>query len=219
MLTVPHDLGLAAFAASVDAFTDAVRDLDELALLGPSRCHGWSRLDVVSHVLAGWQELLGGLATRTDASPTVDAASYWRAFAEGAKDSDPIALLMAQRRRTDAWHRPSSGVAELADVADVVRGAVRYLPAGQHAFQGHVLTSGDLLATWAVESAVHHLDLLVTSDPPAPALALTRRTAACLLDEELPTDWDDTTAALVATGRVDPPENSSHLAGRLPAFG
>jgi len=42
--------------------------------------------------------------------------------------------------------------------------------AGPVAFQGHVLTSGDFLTTWAVELAVHHLDLGRDLDitPPTP---------------------------------------------------
>ncbi|NYG55894.1 maleylpyruvate isomerase N-terminal domain-containing protein [Nocardioides perillae] len=77
------DEGREACAAAVRGFTGAVDDLDELALLGASRCHGWSRLDVVVHLLDGWSELLGALVSPVDAAPTVDAASYWTAFADG----------------------------------------------------------------------------------------------------------------------------------------
>ena len=104
-------------------------------------------------------------------------------------------------------------------MAGTLATVLRAVSAGRHAFQGHVLTSGDLLASWAVENAVHHLDLLVEAPPPPTALGVVRRTAEALLDERLPAAWDDTTAALVATGRVAPPDGASHLSDRLPVLG
>ena len=133
-LAVPTDVARPPLAASVEAFLAAVDGLDEMALLGASRCHGWTRLDVVVHVLGGWHEVLAGLVSPVDDVPTVDAASYWTAFASAAADEDPVAEITAQRRRSSAYARPSAAVAQLHDVgAAVLRGAasapVAVLPA------------------------------------------------------------------------------------------
>ena len=60
-----------AFADSVEAFVRAVDGFDEHALLGASRCHGWTRLDVVVHTIGGWQEMLGGMVSVVDDETTV----------------------------------------------------------------------------------------------------------------------------------------------------
>ena len=80
-LTVGLDDGRTACAESIESFVRAVDAFSEYHLLDASRCHGWTRLDVAVHVLAGWQEMLGGLVSVRDSDPTVDAATYWSAFA------------------------------------------------------------------------------------------------------------------------------------------
>ncbi len=70
-------------------------------------------------------------------------------------------------------------------MSDALVLGVAWLPDGALAFQGGVLTTGDLLATWAVELAVHQLDLAREIDvaPPSPdALAMARRTVEALRD-------------------------------------
>jgi hypothetical protein len=68
------------------------------------------------------------------------------------------------------------------------------------------LSEADLIATLAVEAAVHYLDLtagLPTSPPPdAASLALVRRVLDGLLGTPLPGDWDDHTYAPKGTGRA-----------------
>lgn len=189
-LTVAHAEGLAAFRASVVAFTDAVRDLPEVELFEPSRSAGWTRFDVVAHVLAGWEELLGGFAQRTAGPATVDAASYWAAYADAGSGHDPVLVLMDQRRWTDAHRRPSAAVTRLLDLADRVLAASDALPDGHHGFQGHVMTSGDLLASWTVEDVVHLVDLDLGAVPPPAALDLARRTAEALPLDAVPWDPD-----------------------------
>ncbi len=44
---------------------------------------GWSRLDVVTHVVAGWYEMLGGMVSPVESEPLVDAATYWSTFSTG----------------------------------------------------------------------------------------------------------------------------------------
>ncbi|MGG5257352.1 maleylpyruvate isomerase N-terminal domain-containing protein [Phycicoccus avicenniae] len=176
-LTVAHDPAVTALRGAVDAFLRTTRSLPEVALLEPSRCLGWTRFDVVDHVLAGWSELFAGLADRTDGPPTVDAASYWTAYAEQESGADPVLVVMAQRRHALAHSRPSAAVTALDAVGAQLDRVVANLPEGHHAFQGHVLTSGDLLTTWAVETVIHQHDVEAGDDLPEAALDLAHRTA------------------------------------------
>ncbi len=116
-LTVTLEDGRTACAESIEAFVRAADGFTEYELLDVSGCHGWTRLDVAVHVLAGWQEMLGGLVSPDDGPPTVDAATYWPAFTAEYGADDAVLTLMAQRRRSAAYARPSSAVAQLHDVA------------------------------------------------------------------------------------------------------
>lgn len=218
-LRVPLDRGRTAFLESVDSFLRAVDGFSEYELFGASRCHGWSRLEVVGHVLAGWQEMLAGLVSEVGDEPTVDAATYWQAFAADFGDLDPVDLLTMQRRRTAAYARPNSAVAQLHDVADAVRRGAESLADGRFRWQGHVFTAGDYLAIWAVEDVVHELDLLAEQAPPGSALGLTRATIEALVGATLPEAWTDDEAVLIGTGRLPVPEGTGPLAEQLPALG
>lgn len=108
-------------------------------------------------------------------------------------------------------------VAHLRDLTDAVAAAARERPDGPIRFQGHVMSSGDFLATWAVELAVHHLDLMVDLDlepPTVPALHLARRTVEARTDDSLPAELDDVDAVLLGTGRRPPSPNEAELLGR-----
>ncbi len=77
-------------------------------------------------------------------------------------------------------------------------------------------STGDFLGSWAVELAVHHLDLELIADPPAAsALRLARRTVEDLTEVAVPEDWDDATVVLAGTGRV---ALSDAEAGRHPGL-
>lgn len=178
-LTIDLETGRTAFRDSVEAFVRAADGFDEWALLGGSRCHGWTRLDVVVHVVTGWQEMLQGFVSVVESAPTVDAASYWPAFDEEYA-GDPLVPLMAQRRRTAAHVRPDSAREQMRDVADaVLRGAAGCRDA-TYLWQGHVFTAGDFLTIWAVENAIHQLDLVADEPVPSSALYLARATVATL---------------------------------------
>lgn len=216
-LSVSLDVGRMACAESVDAFRRAVGSFSEYELLAASRCHGWSRLDVVVHVLAGWQEMLGGMVSPVDDVPSVDAATYWPAFSAEYAAGDPIPVLMSQRRRTAAYARPASATAQLRDVAAAVGRGVGAIPDRPLLWQGHVFAAGDFLAVWAVEDVVHHLDLLAPEPAPSSALALARETIGALVDGPLPTTWSAEDAVLIGTGRLPVPDGTD-LAGRLPVL-
>jgi hypothetical protein len=217
-MRVDLEPGRDVLLASVEAFVGAATSLSEHELLGSSRCHGWARLDVVSHVLGGWQELLGGLACATEAAPDVDAATYWTAYATDHDGVDPVDALMWQRRRTAAYRRPSLALAELRDVGEVLAAALAAPDGRARAFQGHVVGIGDLCATWAVENAVHHLDLLVEQSPPGSALRVARETVEAIAGP-LPGHWSDVDAVLVGCGRMAVPPDAGDAAARLPALG
>ncbi|GAB2453140.1 hypothetical protein GCM10027062_37300 [Nocardioides hungaricus] len=217
-LRVDLQTGRRAFSESVAAFVRAVDGFDEWELLGASRCHGWTRLDVVVHVIAGWQEMLGGLVSATDRAPTVDAASYWRAFAE-EYGGDPVVPLMAQRRRTAAYARPASACAQLRDVAAAMTRGCAAVVEASYLWQGHVFAAGDFLAVWAVEDAIHQLDLRSEEEVPASALGLARATVEALAGGPLPPEWSAEETVLVGAGRRPVPDGLGALGERLPALG
>ena len=205
-LSIDLDDGKQAFEDSVVAFLRTVDGLSDHELFGHSRCHGWLRLDVLTHVLGGWQEMLLGFVRQVGSAPTVDAASYWTAFEQDMADEDPIAVLMTQRRRSDAHPSPAGLRAQLRDVSEAVLHGARTMTDQPRLWQGHVFTAGDFLAIWAVEDAVHHLDLDVPRDtPPAAALSLCRRTIEALVGTTLPVAWSDVDAVLAGTGRIPVP--------------
>lgn len=218
-LTVASDVAGAAFEASVTAFTDAVVSLPEWALLASSRCHGWTRMDVAVHVLAGWQEMLGGFVTVVDDEATVDAASYWTAFADLMSGSDRVDILMAQRRRAATYVRPRVMLEQLREVADAVLSASVTMRPQPCRWQGQVFAPGDFLAIWTVENVVHHLDLLLDDPPPTRGLALARATVQALAGAPLPDEWTDEQVALIGSGRMPVPHDATGSATRLPVLG
>ena len=210
--------------ATTNGFLDAVGALDDASLLNASRCHGWCLVDVVVHVQLGLAEVgLGLLGIRADARASdADAASYWRTQPPGTGDA--IAATLHVRRLGAAFRLPSLAVRQLRDTADPVSAAVAALPPGTVDFQGHVLSTGDFLASWAVELAVHQLDLgrETAVPPPHPSgLTLARQTAETLLGAPLP--GDDETAVLLGTGRRRPDLDEASVLGpaadRLPVLG
>jgi hypothetical protein len=81
------------------------------------------------------------------------------------------------------------------------------------------------LATWAVELAVHHLDLgyeLTMAAPSSPALRLARLTIEALVNGKLPAAWADDMVVLLGSGRVRPGLSQIEacpLAEKLPVLG
>ena len=183
-MQVEHPAGARACAAAIGALLAAAVQLDDAALLAPSRCPGWSRLNALMHVHLGLQDMLLGMVSPADAEPDVDAASYWRTDPPSNDASaEPIDHIGFLHRFTTAYRRPRDAVGHLRHTAGTVAEAVERMAPGRVLFQGHVLTTGDFLATWATEVAVHHLDLHLDPDVPGPdpeALRLARQTAEAL---------------------------------------
>ena len=218
---VGHDEARTALLAQLDALVSAVRGLSDLELMAASHCTGWTVGDVVVHVHLGLQEMLLGLVTRTDEDADTDAAEYWRsAPPTNDEDGDQVAGMRFVRLLGAAYRRPAGLVRHLLPTVEGVRAAVTALQPGAVRFQGHVLTTGDFLATWAVELAVHHLDLtreLTVAPPAAPALGLARTTIEALVGAELPGTWADDTVVLLGAGRVRPDSGQQAQAGGMTA--
>ena len=197
-LAYPHVDAVPAMQRQVEAFVGAASALDDLALLGPSRCHGWSLLDLVVHVRLGLQEMAVGTTSRTDEAPDHDAASYWSTRPDD-RDDDPVPHILWLRRTASAYVRPTSAVTHLRDVATAAIAAVRAMPEGVVGFQGQRMTTGDFVATWVVELAVHQLDL--GDDDDVPGAGWARATIEAVADADLPAALDDRSAVLAGLGR------------------
>jgi hypothetical protein len=205
-LTFPHEEAVERFTEQVDRFVTAASSGDDLQLLAPSRCHGWSLLDVVVHVRMGLEEMAIGTTCRTDDAPSHDAASYWATHLNGRND-DPVPHILWLRRVASAYARPAGAFTHLKDVATTAINAVRSMSEGVVDFQGKRMESGDFLATWVVELAVHQLDLEVDGGSPT-GLAWARLTVEAVASCDLPSELDDRSAVLIGLGRVPCPPST-----------
>ncbi|TQM45310.1 maleylpyruvate isomerase N-terminal domain-containing protein [Pseudonocardia cypriaca] len=223
-MQVDHDAGRTGFLDGLKALRATADGLDDGQLLAASRCRGWTVGDVLVHVHLGLQEMLLGVVSPTDRAPDTDAASYWSTPTGLRCAAGPVGHVRFVRAMAGAYRRPTAIVAHLHPTADALAAAVEVLPDGVVATQGHAMRTGDFLASWALELAVHHLDLgaeLTLSPPAATALALARTTVEELAGGRLP--WDDDTTVLIGTGRVPPDEEhvtqAGPLAAHLPVLG
>lgn len=214
-LSFDHATAVELMREQLDVFVAAARSFSEYDLLGASRVHGWSRLEVVVHLRLGLEEMVGVCAMQVDDPCDHDAASYWASFA--ADDDDQVPHILWMRRTATAYNRPEGALRHLDDVAAMLRVALARLPDQPVLFQGKTMTSGDFLATWVVELAVHHLDLGEEAGHPTPgSLTAVRRTVEAIADVDLPHTWNDEVAALIALGRVPLPIDLPELADVLP---
>jgi hypothetical protein len=214
-LSYDHATAARLLRDQLSAFVSAAESFSEHELLGASRCHGWSRLDAVVHVRAGVEEMVGVCAAQLDDPPDHDAASYWGSFADA--DDDPVPSILWMRRTAAAYQRPEGALRHLRDVAGTARIALERMPDDPVLFQGKAMASGDFLATWVVELAVHHLDLGADAGHPTPeSLTVVRRTVEAVADVDLPPAWGDEDAALIALGRAPLPTEAGPLADVLP---
>jgi len=222
-LHVDHPTGLTGFLGQPDAFVAAAGSASDSDPLTASRCHGWAAVDLVVHVRTGLQEMLGGVVTPSSSAPDTDAASYWRTDVPSTDDgADPVDGILWTRRTASAYRRPSGAVGHLRMAADAVGTAVDRMPDDPVAFQGRVLASGDFLATWAVELAVHHLDLsrdVTVGSPTAECLRLGCATVEALAGAAFPQDLSDAERVLIGAGRLDPSKAGKALAAAMPVLG
>jgi hypothetical protein len=147
----------------------------------------------------GLEEMAIGTTRRIDAVPDHDAASYWKSHPDN-RDEDPVQHILWLRRVASAHSRPSGAVTQLGAVAEAIKTAVSAMPPGTVDFQGKHMLTGDFLATWVVEIAVHQLDLGLDDDPSG--LDWARQTLEAIAEHPLPADLDDRSAVLIGLGRA-----------------
>lgn len=222
---VEHQVGLTSFTAQLETFLSALDQLGDDGFWATTRCRGWCAGDVMVHVHLGLQEMLLGVVSPTSSAADTDAASYWAGSVAGAEDAAPeLHQLHFVRLLTAAYRQPRNLRSQLRTTAAALIRGVQALPEGRVSFQNRVLATGDFLATWAVELAIHHLDLSreLTLDPPHPAaLTLARQTIETLA-APFPEGWSDERVVLLGTGRVTPQGQErtelADLTDRLPVF-
>jgi len=195
-----------AMAASYRAVTDDLGKLDEDALARPSGCRGWSRADLLFHLLLDAQRALVTFATPADGAADVDFISYWVPFRPGAEGYASHARFV--RRVASSYRSDLVIVAQWAETAAAATRVAALLPDDVRvATQGHVLSAGDFLATLAVEATIHHLDLAAgdksLAGPSREGLAVTRETLDGILGEPVPVGWTELEYALKASGRAE----------------
>jgi uncharacterized protein (TIGR03083 family) len=226
MRRIEPDRARAAMVASYQAVTGDAGRLGEDDLARPSSCQGWSRADLLFHLLLDAQRALVTFATPAAGEPDVDFVSYWAPFRPGAEGYDEHARLV--RRMASSYRSDLVIVALWTETAAAAARAAAALPAGAKlATQGHVLSAADFLATLAVEATIHHLDLAAgdgnLAGPSGPGLAVTRETLDGALGQQVPAGWDDVTFVLKATGRAELTDGDrarlGALADRFPLLG
>jgi uncharacterized protein (TIGR03083 family) len=217
---------LRALGQAYRAITEIVTDLPEGAFDRPTGCRGWSVRDLLFHLLLDPQRALVALASPATEEPTVDFVSYWRPYQPGTAGAARHAEFVRRAASAYSRHILVELWAETSEAA--LQAAAWATPATARVHtQGLIITIPDLVATLAVEAAIHHLDLTVHLDdaPSVPAMALdvVRLTLDGLLGTTLPVDWDGETYALKATGRMalsdDDREGLGLLGERLPLLG
>lgn len=225
-MTDPDD-GRGVLRDQYQAITDLVTSLDERAMLGPTRCVGWTVQDLLFHVLLDAQRALVTFATPSADEPDRDLVSYWTEFDPAKAGDDELDHALFVRRAAAAYGRPGSLVTHWRHISGAAARAAEVCPHRNVATQGHVLAVADFVATLVTEAAVHQLDMAVglpaAAPPPATALATVRRTLDGPLGAAPPEHWDDVAYTLKGTGRrpLDAADRAGlgDAAGRFPLFG
>jgi uncharacterized protein (TIGR03083 family) len=195
-----------AMVASYRAVTGDAEKLDDDELARPSGCRGWSRGDLLFHMLLDAQRALVTFATPAGGEADVDFVSYWAPFRPGGEGYSAHARFV---RRVASSYRSDLVIAgQWTETAAAAARAAATLPAdGKVATQGHVLVAGDFLATLAVEATIHHLDLVAGDEslagPSGAGLAAVRETLDGALGQPVPAGWDDVEYVLKGTGRAE----------------
>lgn len=191
------------FLRQLVAFRDACQDLEDFELLEASRCRGWSRLELIEHVRDGLAQMAATTAAFTNSPPDHDAATYWSSHPDD-RDANPIAHVIWLRRTASAYGRPTAALHRLRDVADTLAAVVSQAPERTVLFQGKAMSTGDFIATWIAELAIHQLDLATTADTPV-GLPFAKRTIEAVTDADLPDELPLTEAVLAGLGRIPAP--------------
>jgi uncharacterized protein (TIGR03083 family) len=200
-----YESSLAGLRGAYGGLTELAAGLDDDALVRPSRCRGWTVVDVLFHLTCDAQRALVAFATPAAGPPDVDHVSYWAPYQPERPGSRAQAWWV--RRSASAFERPTGVVRLWADTAPAaVRAAAIADPHGYLATQGHVLRVPDFLATLVTEAVIHHLDMTVDLPAAGPVARDAMGVALCTMDGLLgggrPGLWMPEDYLLKATGRV-----------------
>ncbi|WP_020496614.1 maleylpyruvate isomerase N-terminal domain-containing protein [Sciscionella marina] len=195
------------FARSWSALCAAVAELRDEDFTRPSGCTGWLVRDLVCHLVIDAQDVLITLATPAETEPTRDALSYWELAESPPTGDDPLDALIV--RLAAAYEQPGLLKFHLDDVGSAARRAAGLAdPDLRVGTKGQVLTAGDYLTAYVLESTLHHLDLIAhlpeSTPPPADGLARSREMLEQLAGAAFPASFPDTDALLIGTGRRAP---------------
>lgn len=216
----------AVLAEELDDLRNIVAGLSDAELVHASGCQGWRVADLLVHLRLGAEDLLHGLAAPCAGPADRDYISCWKDWpARSEVTFSDVRLTWAMA----AWYTTAEGLRRhFDDVVDMAASASRAARDGRVRLHGHVQSTEDFLAMWAVEFCLHHLDLLVgVPDRPGPrpgAVELALSTVDGLLGElQRPASWDELTYLRKATGRKPLDDaDRDHLGAsvsRYPVFG
>jgi uncharacterized protein (TIGR03083 family) len=220
---VPADPQL--LVAAYGGITAVVAGLSEDDLHRPSRCDGWSVVDVLYHLLLDAQRALVTFASPVEGDADVDAVTYWAPHKPGAPWAGQHEEFV---RRVVAAHSTAGVVSRWTETSAAAGRAAATVPLDRRVTtQRHVLTVADFLSTLVVEAVVHHLDLTVdladALPPGEELLAHVRAVLDAMLGDVAPADWPTADYVLAATGRVPLPADVraglGAAAGRFPLLG
>jgi uncharacterized protein (TIGR03083 family) len=215
-----------ALEGAYSATTQVVSGIQEPDFGRASRCAGWTVRDVLYHQLLDAQRALIAFSTPSARAPTTDFVEYWTRYKPGMPGAAEHAAFV--RRAARAFRTAADLVEWWTETSHAAVNAASHPQRSRIVeTQGLAIGVTDLIATLAVEAALHHLDLTLelpgVPTPPNAALRLVRQTLDGLLGIELPLDWDDATYALKGTGRLplDARESSTRgwHAERFPLLG
>ncbi|MCC3330872.1 maleylpyruvate isomerase N-terminal domain-containing protein [Nocardia abscessus] len=211
------------FSRSWAALRAAVADLSDEDFAQRSGCTGWLVRDLVCHLIIDAQDILITLVTPAEAEPTRDAVTYWEVADTAPTGADPLDALIV--RLAAAYQEPRLLKIHFEDVGSAAGRAAELADPGLRVgTRDEVLTAGDYLCAYVLESTLHHLDLIahlpVVDEPPAEGLARSREMLEKIAGAPFPASFTDTDALLVGTGRRAPTDSEKaeldELAARLP---
>ena len=162
---IDHVFGRDAFVAELTLLLGS-QGLTDHELLATSRCRGWTVADVLTHVHLGLQEMLLGIVSPTTSRRPSTRPPTGQLPRPATTTRRPRSSRFASYAvLSSAYRRLTGGVRHLELTARILgRAVTRTVDEAHLDFQGHVITTGDFFATWAVELAVHHLDLDLGAD-------------------------------------------------------
>ncbi|GAA3349771.1 maleylpyruvate isomerase N-terminal domain-containing protein [Amorphoplanes nipponensis] len=200
---------VAALNAAYAGVTSVVRDLDDLDLLLPSGCRGWTVADLLLHLSLDPQRALVALATPAAGPPDTDFVTYFRSFPGSGDAAAALAHAQWVRRTAAAFNRPRGVVERWTETAAAAGYAAgRADPDGFVRTQNLVLPVRDFVATLVTEAVIHHLDMIVSlpdaPDPAPAAVAVALSTIDGLAGSDgLPPHWSEQEALLKGSGREE----------------